>query len=262
MNDSSQAVTQDGADARSARQDDGPPVLAVDADGVATIRLNRPGQHNRIAPEDCETLSAYLTQLSALPQVRLLCLTGTGARTFSSGYTLQAILTQLDDRFERMLDQLEAFPAPSVCLLNGSVYGGATDLALCCDVRVGVQGMRMLMPASRIGLHYYPGGIRRYVQNLGMSHAKRLFLTAQEVSDQDMLRMGFLHSLVPAQALDEHWQGLRASLLACALPVQKSMKADVHAVAAGDADMQALQDHYQASLASDDLRQRLAAMGR
>ena len=73
-----------------------------------------------------------------------------------------------------MLDRLERFPLPTVCAMNGSVYGGATDLALCCDLRIGVRGSRMLMPASRFGLHYYPGGLRRYVGTLGLAAAKKL----------------------------------------------------------------------------------------
>src|SRR3546814_8229233 len=57
--------------------------------------------------------------------------------------SLAAIRSELDDRFERVLDTLEQLPLPVVCALNGSVYGGATDLALCCDIRIGVRGSRL-----------------------------------------------------------------------------------------------------------------------
>jgi enoyl-CoA hydratase/carnithine racemase len=45
-----------------------------------------------------------------------------------------------------------------VCALNGSVYGGATDLMLACDLSVGLPGVEFRMPATALGLHYYPGG--------------------------------------------------------------------------------------------------------
>ena len=172
--------------------EDQAPSLSING-AVATLTLRKPRQHNRIAPEDSDVIRQHLTHLETTPGLRLLIITGSGDKTFSSGYTLGAIKDQLDSRFEDMLDHLERFPLPTLCALNGSVYGGATDLALCCDFRIGVHGSRLLMPASRIGLHYYPGGIRRYVTVLGLAASKKLFLTAQPIGDQEMLRIGFLN---------------------------------------------------------------------
>jgi len=45
---------------------------------------------------------------------------------------------------------------PFIAALNGTVYGGSTDLALACDFRIGVEGMRLSMPAARLGTVYYP----------------------------------------------------------------------------------------------------------
>ncbi len=235
------------------------PDVAV-AGAVATLTLRRPSQHNRIAPEDSEVIRAYLTQLEATPGLRLLVITGTGGKTFSSGYTLGAIKDQLDSRFEDMLDHIERFPLPTLCALNGSVYGGATDLALCCDFRIGVRGSRFLMPASRIGLHYYPGGIRRYVTVLGLAAAKKLFLTAQTISDEEMLRIGFLNELVPAAELDAAVRAYVDGILACESTVVASMKADLMAQAAGVADQAVLRRHYEAALKSPQLAARLAAL--
>lgn len=227
---------------------------------VATITLRRPGQHNRIAPEDSDVIRQYLTQLEASSDLRALIITGSGIKTFSSGYTLGAIKDQLDSRFEDMLDHIERFPLPSICMLNGSVYGGATDLALCCDFRIGVRGSRMLMPASRIGLHYYPGGIRRYVTILGLAAAKKLFLTAQIIGDHEMLRIGFLHELVAAEELTASVQTYVDSILACESKVITTMKADLMATADGVADQTVLRAHYDASLKSPELAARLDAV--
>jgi enoyl-CoA hydratase/carnithine racemase len=227
---------------------------------VATITLRRPRQHNRIAPEDSDVIRQYLTQLEAISGLRLLILTGTGEKTFSSGYTLGAIRDQLDSRFEDMLDHIERFALPTLCVLNGSVYGGATDLALCCDFRIGVHGSRMLMPASRIGLHYYPGGIRRYVTVLGLAAAKKLFLTAQTIGDQEMLRIGFLSELVAADELGATVRAYVDGILACETKVIATMKADLVAQARGVADEAVLRRHYAESLKSPELAARLEAL--
>lgn len=238
---------------------DQPPSLTMEG-AVATITLRRPSQHNRIAPEDPGVIRQHLTQLEATPGVRMLIITGTGEKTFSSGYTLGAIKDQLDSRFEDMLDHIERFPLPTLCVLNGSVYGGATDLALCCDFRVGVQGSRMLMPASRIGLHYYPGGIRRYVTVLGLAASKKLFLTAQTISDHEMLRIGFLSDLVPFDKLETTVRAYVDGVLACESKVLATMKTDLMTQASGVADEITLRRHYAASLKSPELTARLTAL--
>jgi len=61
----------------------------------------------------------------------------------------------------------------------------------------------MFMPAARLGLHYYRSGIKRYVSRLGVDNAKKLFLTAEKISAAEMLRIGYLTAMVPAEALDE-----------------------------------------------------------
>jgi enoyl-CoA hydratase/carnithine racemase len=237
------------------------PGLALDG-AVATITLRRPRQHNRIAPEDSGVIRQHLAQLEATPGVRLLIITGSGGKTFSSGYTLGAIRDQLDSRFEDMLDHIERFALPTLCALNGSVYGGATDLALCCDFRIGVRGSRMLMPASRIGLHYYPGGIRRYVTVLGLAAAKKLFLTARTITDEEMLRAGFLNELVAPDELGATVHAYADSILACEPKVLATMKADLMAQAAGVADESVLRRHYLESLRSPELAARLDAVER
>jgi enoyl-CoA hydratase/carnithine racemase len=237
------------------------PELKVDGPR-ATITLRRPAEHNRIDPADVDVLQEHLATVIADPGVRVLVITGLGARTFSSGYTIQALRGQLDDRFERMLDTLETLPLPVVCALNGSVYGGATDLSLCCDFRLGVRGSRMLMPAAKIGLHYYPGGIRRYVTRLGLNAAKKLFLTALPIDDEEMLRIGFLTELVDADALDAEISRYVDALVACVPEVVRSMKRFLNQAADGEFDLQAQRAAYAASLSSDELAKRITALGK
>jgi enoyl-CoA hydratase/carnithine racemase len=141
---------------------EGTPTLAVAADGTARITLARPAHLNRLQREDLLALQTHFETLRHDPAVRALVLTGEG-RAFCAGFHLGQLGEAPDagpQLFERRVDALEALPLPSVARLNGSVYGGATDLALACDFRVGVTGMALRMPAARLGLHYYPSGLR------------------------------------------------------------------------------------------------------
>jgi len=242
---------------RAASAIDAPPALAISGT-TATIRLCRPAAHNRIDPDDIPVLRAHLAVIAGHADVRMVVITGTGGRTFSSGYTIEAIQKRLDRGFEDLLDALERFPLPTLCALNGSVYGGATDLALCCDFRIGVRGSRMFMPAARFGLHYYPGGLRRYVAALGATQAKRLFLTAQTLDAAEMLRIGFLTELVDRRRLGARIAAYVAALEDCEPGVVTSMKRQIDAIAGGDAEAKQSRADYDASLQSAELRRRLA----
>lgn len=239
---------------------DTPPLLEIDGPR-ATLRLNRPSQHNRIDPEDLPVLHAHLDSALAHPAVRVVVFAGSGPRTFSSGYTLQAILDRLQERaLEGLLDRIETLPLPTIAAIHGGVYGGATDLALCCDLRIGVPACRMFMPAARFALHYYPGGMRRYVARLGHAAATKLFLTATTIDADEMLRIGFLSDLVSPDALGVTVSRYVQEFAANDAGAIAAMKRSLAEIAAGVADPAAIERRYLESLASPALRARLDSL--
>ena len=242
---------------------EGPPLLHLQG-GRATLTLNRPTHHNRLHVDDLLALQQHFRALRDDPAVRLLVITGTG-RSFCSGFHLgdfdnQPAKPGAGPRlFEETVDALEALPLPTVARLNGGVYGGATDLALACDFRVGVAGMELRMPAARLGLHYYPRGLQRYVTRLGLQAAKRLFLLAEAVPADELLRIGYLDELVPFDALDAAVQRLAQALEAGAPLALRGMKPSLNEIARGAFDAATLDARVQACAQSADLREGLAA---
>lgn len=233
-------------------------------DGCATLTLNRPAHHNRLHVEDLQALLQHFDQLARRSDVQVLVLTGSGP-SFCSGFHIGSIdegpaSTNAGPRlFEQTVDALEALAVPTVCRLNGGVYGGATDLALACDFRVGVDSMTLRMPAVRLGLHYYPSGLQRYVSRLGLGAAKRLFMLAETVPAQTLLRIGYLDALCPADQLDAEVQHLVDALRAGAPLALRGMKASLNELARGAADPADLRARETRCAASDDLREGKAA---
>ncbi len=241
---------------------EGLPTLAV-AGAVATVTLNRPSVHNRIEPEDLVELGRLLAEAEAAAALRVLVLTGTG-RSFSSGFNIGELNGASgeeggDGSFDRLADQLERFRLPTICALNGGVYGGSTDLALACDFRIGVQGMTMFMPAARLGLHYYAGGLRRYVSRLGLGAAKRLFLQATPVDTAELLRIGFLDEAVPPERLTERVTELAAVLAANAPLAVQGMKRCLNDIARGEPDLDLITANQERTRCSADLLEGRAA---
>ncbi|HML11374.1 MAG TPA: enoyl-CoA hydratase/isomerase family protein [Stellaceae bacterium] len=242
------------------------PVVTL-AEGRATIRLNRPREHNRLEPGDLAVLRETFTRVDHDPSVRVLVLTGTG-KSFSSGYHIGALLErkagkpepgEADDTFERVVNRLEALRVPTIAALQGSVYGGATDLALACDFRIGIAGMLMLMPAARLGIIYYPSGIERYVNRLGVAAAKKLFMTAEPIDAEEMRRIGYLDEVVAPDELDARIDALAATLAANAPLALAGLKRAINETAAGRLDRDALAAARARSSASDDHAEALKA---
>jgi enoyl-CoA hydratase len=242
------------------------PVLTVD--GVrATIRLNRPKHMNRLQASDLQALLELFGQVEANSAVRVLVLTGTG-RAFSAGYDLGSVAeraaTSPDEptsgsAFEAVANRLEDLPLPTICRLNGGVYGGSTDLALACDFRIGVDTCEMFMPAARLGLHYYTSGIRRYVSRLGADNARRLFLTAQKIEATEMLRIGYLTGIAPAEALDEEVDKLSNILAGNAPVAMRGMKRAINEFARGALDVAAADQRARDSARGDEIKEGVKA---
>ena len=242
------------------------PVLERDG-ARATIRLNRPKHLNRLQSDDLDALLKLFDRIESDAAIRVLVLTGTG-RAFSAGYDLGSIAQRAagaseapsaGSAFEIVVNRLEDLALPTICRLNGGVYGGATDLALACDFRVGISSCEMFMPAARLGLHYYNGGIKRYVSRLGVDNAKRLFLTAERIDAAEMLRIGYLTAMVPPEALDEE-VGRLATVLAGNAPVaMRGMKRAINEFARGQLDEMAADRRHRDSMRSTEIREGIAA---
>ncbi|MGE0497687.1 MAG: enoyl-CoA hydratase/isomerase family protein [Ramlibacter sp.] len=235
----------------------GSPELTVDG-AIATITLRRPEQANRLTTDDLVQLSKLIAQVNAMSAVLVLLLRGTG-KYFCSGYDIGSIGGERPVDFAGMVDAVEQARPVTIAVLHGGVYGGATDLALACDFRIGAQGIDMFMPAARLGLHYYQSGMERYVTRLGLDNAKLLFLTAQKQSARQMKDMGYLTHLVEPAQLEPEVRALADTCAAMAPIPLLGMKHHLNRMARGTLDVQALNDDMRRAMASDDLREGQAA---
>jgi enoyl-CoA hydratase len=252
-------------DSSSATDPASVPVLDING-SRATIRLNRPKHLNRLQPDDLDALLGLFDRIESDPTIRVLVLTGTG-RAFSAGYDLGSIAERADNAeeqtagsaFEIVVNRLEDLATPTICRINGGVYGGSTDLALACDFRIGVDTCEMFMPAARLGLHYYRSGIKRYVSRLGLDNAKRLFLTAEKIDAAEMLRIGYLTAMAPAEALDEAVDRLAAVLAGNAPVAMRGMKRAINEFARGRLDEEAADRRHHDSMRSAEIKEGIKA---
>lgn len=221
------------------------PLLTI-FDGVATITLNRPAHRNRLEDIDLHTLLHHCTHINADASVRVVVLTahthGHPKPVFCAGYHIGGFENEGHDPhfFEKIPDAIAALRPITICALNGSVYGGATDLFLACDLRVALEGIELRMPATALGLHYYPSGLQRYISRLGASAAKRAFLTARPFTAEQLWHTGCLEALTNPTEFEGVVGQLVQDILALAPLAVQATKQSLNEMATGVYNLPAL----------------------
>jgi enoyl-CoA hydratase len=234
------------------------PELSIEGH-VATITLRRPRVANRLDPVDLSTLIDQVAEVNANDAVLVLRLQAHG-KYFCSGYDITQISSSKRQvSFDQMVDAFEDARPVTIAVLQGGVYGGATDLALACDFRIGSHKVDMFMPAARLGLHFYQRGMERYVSRLGVNMAKRLFLTAEKIEAAEMQACGFLTHLVEPEALERTADELTHTLAGMAPLALLGMKKHLTRIARGVLDPTELQRDIARAAQSADLKEGAAA---
>ena len=228
---------------------------------IGHLLLNNPERHNSLGQVELEAIQSALAQVSEDKQVRVLVVTGAGDKTFCAGASLGELNAgQISgDTFQATTDQLAALEIPTICAINGNVFGGGVELALSCDFRIGIEGTRLRVPAAAIGLCYPISGINRFVERLGVNLAKRILVASETFSAEDMLEIGFLDHLVMPVQLKEKTDELAAHIAGLAPMSVRVMKHILAQAAAGAIDMEEAQALAEQCNNSEDLQEGFAA---
>jgi len=240
------------------------PVLYIEG-GVATIMLNRPAQRNRLENGDLKAMLAHFETIDRDASVRVVVLTahtaGQPKPVFCAGYDMGGFDEPGHGAsfFEEIPAALARLRPITLCALNGSVYGGATDVVLACDLCLGLQGIEWRMPAAALGLHFYPSGLQRYVSRLGLAGAKRAFLTARPFSAEQLDALGVFEALVGPHEWAQALQALVQDVLALAPMAAQATKRSLNEIAAGDMDENRLRDREHMTSRSTDFAEGRAA---
>ena len=185
--------------------------LALECVGaVARLRMDRPALHNAFDSGLISALTAALDRLAYDPDVRVVVLEGSGA-SFSAGADLNwmrgmASASEAENRDDalalaRLMRTLDELPKPTIARVQGAAFGGGVGLVACCDIAIGVPEAKFGLTESKLGL--LPAVISPYViAAIGAREARRWFATGEIFDAATALRIGLLHTVVEADALD------------------------------------------------------------
>ncbi|HRO64359.1 enoyl-CoA hydratase-related protein [Thermomonas sp.] len=177
---------------------------------VARLRMSRPQVHNAFDDHLVAAMTEALVAIGADAAVRVLVLEAEGP-SFSAGADLNwmrgmAAASEEANRIDslalaRLMRTLDELPKPTIAAVQGAAYGGGVGLVACCDIAIGASEAKFGLTESRLGL--LPAVISPYVINaIGPRQARRYFATAEIFDAVEAQRIGLLHKVVNATALD------------------------------------------------------------
>ncbi|HMY02890.1 MAG TPA: methylmalonyl-CoA decarboxylase, partial [Candidatus Obscuribacter sp.] len=130
-----------------------------------------------------------------------------GSQVWSAGHDISELPLHTDplgffDPLEAALRAVQNFPGPVLAMVEGTVWGGACDLAFTCDILIGEPGSSFAITPVKLGLPYNASGIMHFINRVGLNIAKEMFFTADPIKAERALNLGILNHLVPKQELE------------------------------------------------------------
>lgn len=201
-------------------------VASVIEDTIGILTLSRPEKRNALCKELVERLLDAMAGFQAARVRAVILRAGPDAKVWSAGHDIEELPSHRDplmysDPLERLIRGIKAFPAPVVAMVHGSVWGGATDVVLSCDMTIGDETSSFAITPVKLGLPYNLVGLTTFMRRLPLNVVKEMFFTAKPMLAQDALKWGILNHLVPAADLEASTIDLARSIV-CNAPLAVS----------------------------------------
>lgn len=179
-------------------------IIFTQQNGIATLRVNRPGARNALNWAAQEQFAAAVAEVEADTAVRVLIITGTEEKAFVSGGDLKELSqhperaagARLNRVMRDALVQLTQLPIPVIAAVNGDAFGGGCEILTACDLRLAASHARFCFAQVRNALCTGWGGTGRLVNLLGQGRALDLLLTARIFDTQEARQMGLVQQVV------------------------------------------------------------------
>ncbi|WP_018704732.1 methylmalonyl-CoA decarboxylase [Anaeromusa acidaminophila] len=174
---------------------------------VGVITLNNTQKLNALSSQlvndIVEALDAFQKE-----QVHIVVLRAPeGAKVWSAGHDVKELPLKLRDplsyydSLEVLLRTVEEYPGPVIAMVHGSVWGGACDLIMTCDMVIADKTAKFAMTPAKLGVPYNSTGILHFMNRLPINIAKEMFFTAELMSAERALNVGIINHLVEEEEL-------------------------------------------------------------
>ena len=192
----------------------------VTDDAIATVTLDHERRRNALSHALVEELIAALRRFRDAKARVVILRARSGAKVFSAGHDVDELPEGRrdplgwDDPLRRLVREIEGLPAPVIAMVEGSVWGGATETVLACDLIVAAETATFAVTPAKLGVPYNAGGMLTFLNAAGLRLAKEMIFTAQPLDAARAERLGLVNRVVPASELEAVTLGLAQQIAA------------------------------------------------
>ncbi|MBC5636081.1 enoyl-CoA hydratase [Ornithinibacillus sp. BX22] len=177
---------------------------------VAVITLNRPQAANAMSKALLDELNQVIQKVNHDPNIYCAVLTGAGVKAFCAGADLKERRGMADDQviaavrnIGKTVSEVEAMKVPVIAALNGIAFGGGLELALCCDIRIAADHVKLGLTETSLAIIPGAGGTQRLPRLIGIGRAKQLIYTAKPITAQEAFSIGLVEQVVSNEELHD-----------------------------------------------------------
>jgi len=176
---------------------------------IGIITLNNPRKRNCLSSALIEEVRRALAHMHN-EEVRVVILrAAAGSQVFSAGHDIGELPTNgrdpltYTDPLRHLVRTIEHFRAPVIAMVEGSVWGGACELVMSCDLIVAAADSTFAITTTKLGVPYNMSGIQNFMNTGGMLLCKEMLFTAQPLSARRLVDRGIVNRAVPRGQLEE-----------------------------------------------------------
>ncbi len=183
---------------------------------IGVIELNRPRQLNSLNRKMVSEILEAMQQFDTDDEVRIIVLSGKG-RAFSAGADIDEMMEDDPVALELMnqfadWDALSLIKKPIIGAVQGFVFGGGFELALCCDLVIAARGTEFSFPEVNLGVMPGAGGTQRLTKLVGRAKALEWLWSGDRISSESALESGVINRIVEPEVLIEETMRLAGRL--------------------------------------------------
>lgn len=178
-------------------------------DKVLFLEMKNPDHFNCLSEEMCSEMLGALEEAYNKECVCVVIKAECKRGVWSAGHDIRELPLDGNDplaydvAMEKLLRGVQNLPIPVIAYANGTVWGGACDLCVSCDMIVASENATFAITPAKIGIPYNASGIMHFINQLGINKAREMFFTATPITAQDALNVGFVNQIAPEDKLDE-----------------------------------------------------------
>lgn len=203
--------------------------------GLAYLTINRESVRNALDQPTLEEMVEKLEGIKKNDAVKCVIFTGAGEKSFAAGADIGKLAEKnaLDalnpENMQKVYDYIEAFPKPTIAMINGYALGGGCELAMSCDIRIASEHAKLGLPELNLSIIPGAGGTQRLSRLVGKGKAMEWIMTGKMIKAEEAERFGLVSEVVPAQELKQTVEALAETILSKGPLALKMAKLSIHA---------------------------------